>query len=87
MTLSVRQSPSEAQICRPLHLPCKVIMDYQKVGRGGAGNFYSQQDVETVVKRNTKVEDVLFLFNMHPIDGFVRMLKPKGMPPLHRPRT
>jgi hypothetical protein len=33
------------------------------------------------------VEDVLFLFNMHPIDGFVRMLKPKGMPPLHRPRT
>ncbi len=25
-------------------------MEYQKVGRGGAGNYYSQQDVEKALK-------------------------------------
>lgn len=87
MTLSVRQSSSEAHICRSLHLPCKVIMDYQKVGRGGAGNFYSQQDVEGIAKRATKVEVVLFFSNVRPIDGFARTLKPKAMLLSHRLKT
>ena len=26
------------------------MMDYQKVGRGGAGNFYSPQDLEKASK-------------------------------------
>ena len=32
-------------------------MEYQKFGRGGAGNFYSQQDVEAVAKRATEVQN------------------------------
>ena len=31
-------------------------MEYSKVGRGGAGNFYSQQDVQVVSKRATEVK-------------------------------
>ena len=31
-------------------------MEYSKVGRGGAGNFYSQQDVQTVSKRAMEVK-------------------------------
>lgn len=28
---------------------------YRKVGRGGAGNYYSQQDVEATTKHTAKV--------------------------------
>lgn len=31
-------------------------MEYSKVGRGGAGNFYSQQDVQAVSKRVMEVK-------------------------------
>ena len=62
-------------------------MDYQKVGRGGAGNFYSQQDVEAVAKRATKVEVVLFFPNERPIDGIARTLKLKAMLLSHRLKT
>jgi len=33
-------------------------MEYQKVGRGGAGNYYSQQDTEKVEKRSFEVSGI-----------------------------
>jgi hypothetical protein len=37
---------------------------YKKVGRGGAGNFYSPQDIEVV---NKAAESVLSLLPNHPV--------------------
>ncbi len=37
------------------------MMEYQKVGRGGAGNFYTPQDVEKASKETPKVRKTFAL--------------------------
>ena len=39
-------------------------MEYQKVGRGGAGNFYSPQDVEKASKETAKVRKASHLYDL-----------------------
>ena len=34
------------------------MMEYQKVGRGGAGNFYSPKDVENASRQNSKARRI-----------------------------
>ena len=34
-------------------------MEYRKVGRGGAGNYYSQKDVEDAAKKAAEVCEAL----------------------------
>ena len=43
-------------------------MEYQKVGRGGAGNFYSQGDIAKAAKRATEV-------GKHGINKYLQILK------------
>ena len=38
-------------------------MEYQKVGRGGAGNFYSPQDLEKASKETDKVRKPSHVFD------------------------
>lgn len=51
-------------ISLPYHIyPC--AMDYQKVGRGGAGNFYTPKDVQKACKETSKVREIL-IFSKSP---------------------
>lgn len=40
-------------------------MEYRKVGRGGAGNFYTRQDVEGAQKRAAQVGRLSALLCQH----------------------
>lgn len=44
-------------------------MEYSKVGRGGAGNFYSQQDVQAVSKRATEVNQCVGRVDMQLVNN------------------
>lgn len=56
-------------------------MEYQKVGRGGAGNFYTPQDVEKASNEKTRVKRALAVFAM-PRSRLSRMSKPSAMLPV-----
>ena len=53
-------------------------MEYRKTGRGGAGNYYSQQDLEKVAKEAAKGKvDVHRLLCNTDADPWSRILKLK----------
>ena len=47
---TVEDAKGASDICPSLESNVQPNMEYQKVGRGGAGNFYSQEDIEKALK-------------------------------------
>ena len=43
-------------------------MEYRRVGRGGAGNYYSAQDIAEAQKRTAEVSHTRYLTSMPAMD-------------------
>lgn len=56
-------------------------MEYLKVGRGGAGNYYSPQDIKAAEKPTAEVSNSKLPSAFQVIDLRTRTLKDKEMPP------
>ena len=44
-------------------------MEYRKTGRGGAGNYYTQQDLDKVAKGATKGKVDMIAYLEHTTEG------------------